>query len=87
VDVASRSLTQRRRGFSIREATGEDASAPQLPETVDPVTEALEAAHAAAVAAKDWSRARILASELDARGRAVTAANVVRLSPATRRRS
>ena len=38
-----------------------------MPETLDLVTEALEAAHAAAVRAKDWARARVLASELYSR--------------------
>lgn len=44
--------------------------APQVPETLDPVTEALESAHAAAVAVEDWTRARTLASELEARHKA-----------------
>jgi hypothetical protein len=67
----------------LREKT---PSAPQVPETLDPVTEALEAAHAAAVGAKDWARARVLAAELDGRQKALKAHNVVPLpSPARKK--
>jgi hypothetical protein len=67
----------------LREKT---PSAPQVPKTADPVTEALEAAHIAAVRAKDWVRARVLASELYARQEALNADNVVPLpSPARKK--
>ncbi|HWL40759.1 MAG TPA: hypothetical protein VNO75_11035 [Gemmatimonadaceae bacterium] len=58
-----------------------------MSETADPVTEALEAAHAAAVAEKDWSRACVLASELEARHKALTAGNVVHLTSLTCKKS
>jgi hypothetical protein len=58
-----------------------------VPETADPVMEALEAAHAAAGARKDWARARVLAAELDARQKALRADNVLSLPSPARKKS
>jgi hypothetical protein len=49
--------------------------------------EALEAAHAAAGARKDWARARVLAAELDARQKALRADNVLSLPSPARKKS
>lgn len=53
----------------------------------DPVCQALETAHAAAVTEKDWLRARALATELEARHEALNAANVVPIRRPARRHS
>ena len=82
--VASRSEKRGSQHVRLRDKT---PSAPQVPETADPVIEALEAAHAAAVAAKEWARARVLASELDARQEALNAGNVVPLPSPARKKS
>jgi hypothetical protein len=84
--VASRGVSSRgKTGPAVSRRARENAgAAPTGPET-DAVTEALEMAHADAVSAKDWTRAKTLATALEERREALAAPNVV-LLPARGRR-
>jgi hypothetical protein len=85
-DVTRRSRT--RKNADIGDARRRENTAPaQLLANLDPIAEALEVAHAAAVAVKDWARARALAAELEARHKALTAPNVLPLPYPARKKS
>jgi integrase len=63
------------------------ATGDQFGSDSDPVSEALEQAHGAAVTSKDWGRARSLSAELEARHKALAAPNVVPMLRRSRGRS